>query len=387
MTIDLWWRIGMAGDPASMRTAHRQSRGDWAPPGPDSIAPGTRDGEPDGYGLLDYLVQTARAAESLGFHGGLLPSFPGTDDPWAVASALARETKTYKFMVAFQPGFLNPVQAARMTASLHRATGGRVAYNIITGGGGPPQLWWGDKVAHDDRYARTSEFLDVLRGVWDGGPFDFDGRFYRVEGGGLPGPLAGLPFPEVYFSGSSPAAIEAAGRHADYYLSWLEPVEALRAKFDAVRERSTAPEFAVRIDVLARETAEEAWAEVERGWRHVRPEAVRAQLSRDGGDSFGVRRALAFQPGSFTGFRDFEVRPNVFAGFALMRPGPAFGLVGSYEQVAERLDELIDLGVGSFILAGGPHLEEAYRVAEGVLPLLRGRLGDRERTGPVTARA
>ncbi|MFD0890307.1 LLM class flavin-dependent oxidoreductase, partial [Streptosporangium algeriense] len=157
-----------------------------------------------------------------------------------------------------------------MTASLQLATGGRTVYNIISGGGGPQQLWWGDKVEHDDRYARTSEFLDVLRGVWcaDGHSYDHEGRFYRVRGGGLPPALAGQPFPEVFFTGSSKAAIAAAGRHADYYLSWLEPPSALAAKFEQVREHSLgvgrAPRFAVRLDVLARETEEEAWEEIER---------------------------------------------------------------------------------------------------------------------------
>src|SRR6202012_5086611 len=156
-----------------------------------------------------------------------------------------------------------------MSATLQAATGGRVVYNIISGGGGPQQLWWGDKVAHDDRYARTSEFLDVLRGVWTSPSFDYHGRFYQVEGGHLPERLRGQPFPEIFFSGSSPAAIDAAGRHADYYLSWLEPFGPLAEKFAAVRAHATrAPKFAVRVDVLARETEEEAWDEVRRGWRY-----------------------------------------------------------------------------------------------------------------------
>ncbi|NUU21647.1 MAG: LLM class flavin-dependent oxidoreductase, partial [Streptomycetaceae bacterium] len=264
MTIDIYWRIGMGGDKESLRHPDK-TRGDWDPVRPGSLAPGLRRGRRDGFTYLDHMADVARAAELSGFYGGLLPSFPMTDDPWATAAALARETRTWRFMIAFQPGFLNPVQAARMSASLQRATGGRTVYNVITGGGGPAQLWWGDKVAHDDRYARTSEFLDVLRGVWHtAGPFDFDGRFYRVQGGGLPAALAAEPFPEIYFSGSSPAAIAAAGRHADYYLSWLEPFDSLKRKFDAVREHSArigapAPTFAVRVDVLARETEQAAW--------------------------------------------------------------------------------------------------------------------------------
>ena len=151
-------------------------------------------------------------------------------------------------MVAFQPGFLNPVHTAHLSASLQRLTGGRLVYNVITGGGGPDQGWWGDLVAHDERYSRTQEFLDVLRGVWGTTPVDHDGRHYSVQGGNLAAPLAAQPFPEIYLSGSSDAAIDAAGRHADHYLSWLEPFDALAAKFERVRARAAAhrPQPALR---------------------------------------------------------------------------------------------------------------------------------------------
>ncbi|MQY27560.1 LLM class flavin-dependent oxidoreductase [Nocardia aurantia] len=371
MSVDIYWRIAMEGDQTSLRRPG-SSRGGFAPHLPDALAPGRRGAGWDGFSHADYMAEVIRSAEDSGFVGGLLPSFPHTDDPWAAAATLAAETRSWRFMVAFQPGFLHPVQAARMSATLQRATGGRLVYNIISGGGGPAQLWWGDAIVHDDRYARTSEFLDVLKGVWHGdGGFRHDGRFYRVDDGGLPELLAGQPFPEIYFSGSSPAAIDAAGRHADYYLSWLEPFEALAAKFDAVRADSPRPpKFAVRVDVLARETADEAWEEIRLGW------AAAPEIERAEGDSVGWRRSQDFAAGTDPAdHRALEVQPNVWGGFHRLRPGPAFGLVGSYREVAERLDELIDLGVGAFILAGVPHLEEARRVGRHVLPLLKDRTG------------
>ncbi|EMD29285.1 LLM class flavin-dependent oxidoreductase [Amycolatopsis azurea] len=384
MTVDVYWRIGMGGDHASLRTPKIRNRGDWGGLGPGNIAPALRDGEPDGYAYIDHAAAVAKASEAAGFLGGLLPSFPGTEDPWALSAALAKETSTYRFMVAFQPGFLHPLQAARMSASLQRATGGRLVYNIISGGGGPAQLWWGDKVDHDDRYARTSEFLHVLKGVWRGEPYDFDGRFFSARGASLPEHLVGEPFPEIYFSGSSAAAVNAAGLHSDYYLSWLEPFADLERKFDGVRAHAAklgrTPKFAVRIDILARHTEEAAWAEIEKGWRHVDPEIANRQAQ---GDSVGAGRIKGWVPSTITGYRDVEVQPNVWAGFSLLRGGPAFGLVGSYAQVAERLDQLLDLGVDAFILAGNPHLEEAYRVGEEVLPLL----GRSRFTRPTTLRA
>ncbi|MEV8638199.1 LLM class flavin-dependent oxidoreductase [Streptosporangium sp. NPDC051023] len=380
MPVDFYWRMAMEGDQPSLRRKGSASRGGFVPDTAGALAPGIRDGRPDGYSHIDYLGEVARATETSGFVGALLPSFPHTDDPWAAAAALARETGTYRFMIAFQPGFLHPVQAARMTASLQLATGGRTVYNIVSGGGGPQQLWWGDKVDHDDRYTRTSEFLDVLKGVWHAdGSYDYKGRFYQVEGGGLPASLAGQPFPEIFFSGSSKAAIEAAGRHADYYLSWLEPLPALAAKFDQVREHSAGigrtPKFAVRLDVLARETEEEAWEEIRRGWAQPGPAATPAFIGL--GDSVGWRRGQDLAAdgngaGEDDAHRVPEVSPNVWGGFHVLRAGPVFGLVGDYRQVAARLDELIGLGVEAFVLGGVPHLEEAYRVGAHVLPLLRG---------------
>src|SRR5688572_16648728 len=269
MSIDVYWRLPLHGCKGELAITG-YNRGDWNAPRAGNLAPGVGDGGLDGVTFADHVADIARAAEASGFVGGLLVSFPGTDDPWTLAPALARETKTFRFMIAFQPGFIQPVHAARLSASLQRLSGGRLVYNIITGGGGPSQLWWGDRVAHDDRYARTSEFLDVLTGVWRNPPFSFDGRFYQVAGASIADQLAAQPLPEIYFSGSSDAAVAAAGRHADYYLSHLEPFDSLRAKLDRVKERAAkegrAAKVALRFDILARPTAEQAWREVERGF-------------------------------------------------------------------------------------------------------------------------
>jgi alkanesulfonate monooxygenase len=380
MTIDVYWRLPMHGCKGEF-AIQGYNRGDWTPNRPGNLAPGTAPDGPDGFAYADHLADIARAAEYSGFVGGLLPSFPGTDDPWTIAPALARETKTFRFMIAFQPGFVNPIHAARLSASLQRLSRGRLVYNIITGGGGPAQLWWGDRVAHDDRYARTSEFLDVLKGVWQKAPFSYEGRFYRVENGGLEPPFSSQPLPEIYFSGSSDAAVAAAGRHADYYLSHLEPLESLKPKLDRVKERADKEgrkaKVSLRFDILARRTPEEAWAEVERGWAALDP-AKLERLNAPAGDSVGFQRQRAFRPERVNHFRDLDVDqkfgPGLWGGFNLFRGGPGIGVVGSYEQAAAWLDRYLRAGVDSFVLAGTPHLEEAYRVGEEVLPLVRGRV-------------
>ena len=378
MAIDIFWRIPTHGEPSSLRNK-LYHRGDWSQQQGDHIVQhGLSSGKNDGFTSLDYIAEVARAAEISGFQGGLIPSFPMTDEPWAISSFLARETSTFRFMIAFQPGFLNPVTAARMTASLQRATGGRGLYNVITGGGGPAQLWWGDVAPHDDRYARTTEFLDVLRGVWSGQPYSYQGKFYQVENASLPQQLLGQPFPEIYFSGSSDAALASASKHAEYYLSWLEPFDQLKDKFDRVKARTEALgrkiKCAVRVDIIARRTEEEAWREVRRGFENL-DDAAKERYKRfaeQRGDSVGASRQRNNAPKSLDDYRDFIIHPNIWSGLSLLRGGQTQGIIGSYEQVAERLDDLVKLGADAFILASTPHLEEAYRVGEEVLPLVRG---------------
>lgn len=373
MSIDFYWRLPTHGCHATIRRGS-YDRGDWSSLQAGNQTPGlTATGEDDGYRYIDHLAEIAKAAELSGFIGGLIPSFPNTDDPWTISPLLARETSTFRFMIAFQPGFLDPVHAARLSASLQRATGGRTVFNIITGGGGPSQLWWGDSFAHDDRYGRTTEFLDIFRGVWSGQPFDYDGRFYQVKGDHLSPLLAREEVPEIWFSGSSDAALQSAAKHADYYLSWLEPYAQITDKFARVKERTAQlggeQKCAIRVDLVARPTEEEAWEDIRIGFENV-SDATRAQWRGQPTDSVGASRQAALRPTEAKRWEELVVGKNLWGGFNLLRGGPALGIVGSYEQCAEQLDELIRRGADAFILAGTPHLEEAYRIGEEVLPLL-----------------
>ncbi|ESQ80379.1 LLM class flavin-dependent oxidoreductase [Asticcacaulis sp. YBE204] len=371
--VQFHWRLPTHGDRADVALPS-DTRGDWGALKPGNLAPSPHD--PAAY--HEHLLEIARAAETAGFDGALIPSFPQTDDPWVIASSLARHTRALRFMIAFQPPWINPVYAAKAAASLQRLSNGRLLFNIITGGGGPGQLWWGDRIAHDDRYTRTTEFLNVFEGVWNGGPFSYDGKFYQVKDAGLPAPLAGQVRPELYFAGSSDAALTAQGKHADFNLTHMEPLDKLRAKFDRVRElaskdgRSVKP--AIRLNILARATEEEAWAEVRRGWANADWEAIerqRAAMRR--GDAVGSPIPEHLRPTADKDPKDLQI-DGFFSGLGILgAQGSPLGIVGSYETAAERIDTLLGLGVGGLIFAGTPHLEEAYRVGEEVLPLVRGR--------------
>ena len=129
---------------------------------------------------------------------------------------------------------------------------------------------------------------------------------------------------------------------------------------------------AIRVDIVARPTEEEAWEEIRRGFDSLDKSAVENfQRSADGSESVGAARQR-HRPATISSYKDLVIEPNVWSGFNLLRGGQTNGIVGSYEQVAERLDQLVQLGADAFILASTPHLEEAYRVGEEVLPLVRG---------------
>jgi alkanesulfonate monooxygenase len=359
VALELHWFLPSHGDGRDL--AERRDRRSGAPP--ERI---TRR-RPD----LGYLAQVARAADQLGFASVLTPTGLFCEDAWVVAAALAAQTERLKFMIALRPGLVVPPLVAQMAATFQRVSGNRLLLNVVTGGDPDEQRRYGDWLDHDARYARAEEFLSILSGIWSGQPYDFEGEHYRVRAALLARPPAVAP--TVFLGGSSPAAQRAAIGHADVYLAWGEPPPQLGALLKQVRlgaeERGRTMRFGTRFNVIARETADEAWAEADRLVRGLDPETVAAAQRRFANtESEGQRRMAALHQGST---ERLEVYPNVWAGYGLVRPGAGAALVGSYAEVAERIAEYHAVGVDHLILSGQPHLEEAYTFAEGVVPLLR----------------
>ncbi|MFM0735386.1 LLM class flavin-dependent oxidoreductase [Paraburkholderia sediminicola] len=382
MAVEFLWRLPMHGD--GRRAHDRHTRGEWNNQTASRVAPKTHS---DDFGYIDYLSQVARAADLVGFHGALIPIFRFTEEPWVVAAALARETRNLRLLIAMQPWFMHPAYAAQMAASLQRISRGRVEWNIVTGGGGADQRAYGDFIDHDSRYARTDEFLDVVKGYSAGEPYTHKGRFYQVEAGGLVAPLHSQPVPRIYLAGASDAAMAVAAKHGDVHLSWGEPLAKQKEVIDRARQALDAQNaerdlrFGMRIDILARETEEQAWAELRQMFATVSDSTQLGGTRRTVGvgdsESVGAKRQFALHQGNTQHFDDLIVGPNLWAGMSKIRGGPGCVIVGSHEQVAERLAEYVDIGVSTFILASNPHLEEAYRVGEEVLPLVAGAIDAR----------
>ncbi|MFC6714991.1 LLM class flavin-dependent oxidoreductase [Branchiibius cervicis] len=321
---------------------------------------------------LEYLGQIARAAEQLGFDAALTPTSSACEDAWVTTAALSQEARRLRYLVAFRPGVLSPTLAAQMAATYQRVTGGRLLLNVVTGGEDVEQRRFGDALDKDARYARTGEFLHVLRALFTGEPVTFHGRHLWVEGAVLPGELHR---PDIYFGGSSAAAIDVAAQHSDVYLTWGEPPEQVTEKLDRVRLAAArydrSPRFGIRLHVIARPTAEEAWQVADRLLAGLDPAQVAtAQAAQSGAQSEGQRRMTALHGGRLD---HLEIYPNLWAGIGLVRGGAGTALVGSYGDVADRIGEYHALGLEEFILSGYPHLEEAYHVGEGVRPALAAR--------------
>src|SRR2546423_480688 len=198
---------------------------------------------------IDYLAQVARSAEQLGFTGVLTPTGTWCEDAWLTTAALIRETSRLKYLVAFRPGVISPTLAAQMAATYQRISHGRLLLNVVTGGDAVEQQRFGDYHNHDQRYARTDEFLAIVRGIWSGTPVDFDGEHLKVNGATVL--AAPDPLPEIYFGGSSAAALPVAARRADVYLTWGEPPAQVAEKIARVRglaeEYGRTPRFGIRL--------------------------------------------------------------------------------------------------------------------------------------------
>jgi len=328
---------------------------------------------------VSYLGQVARAAEACGFEGALTPTGAWCEDAWLSTAMLSQVSERLKFLVAFRPGVTAPYLAAQMAGTFQNLTGKRLLLNVVTGGESREQRMYGDFLDKEGRYERCDEFLEIVRRLWTGETVDFEGKHLTVEGARLD--QIPDPVPDIYFGGSSPAAGVVAAKHADVYLTWGEPPEAVAEKIawiKRVAEEQGRPtdrpiRFGIRMHTITRDTSEEAWAEADRLLGGIDPEAIaKVQDGLRQSESEGQRRMLELNGGSKD---DLEIYPNVWAGVGLVRGGAGTALVGSHEEVADRICEYADLGLDEFVLSAYPHLEGAYWFGEGVLPILaeRGR--------------
>lgn len=384
MTIEFYSRLPLHGETQFIPGDNR-NRGDWNRSPAQSTGAVSNFAVGDDFTYIDYLSQVARAAELNGFAGALLVNAPFGDEPWIASALLARETKRLRFVNAFHPFHFSPWQATQMAASFQRSSGGRLIWNIIQGGSDGMQKALGDPLPHDERYARAIEFLDVVKGFWANESFHYQGKYYEANGMGLRGPLRKATLPLICSAGASDAAKELAARHSDYYLLLAESPEIVAGHIADVKARAKALgrtdeiRFGLSVDVILRETDEQAFAEAKRVFEEgvragtVQMTAVRSEQLSDTNKA----RYKRYNDREVSGFEDLFIAPNLWGGFGYVGIPPGFAFVGGYDSVEARIRDFAALGISMFFINGYPHLEEIYRLGEHVLP--------RFRTPPATA--
>ncbi|MBF6133188.1 LLM class flavin-dependent oxidoreductase [Nocardia otitidiscaviarum] len=326
-------------------------------------------------GELDFdgMVAFAQEADRLGVDSLLMGIAHYMPDPLPLIGALVRETRDVTFILAYRPGLLSPTLFTQVVNTISWMSDGRIALNLVAGISPVEQAYYGDFVAHDGRYARTQEFLQICHRFWNGeSPLTHEGDHYTIRDAELGLGYQGKGRPEIYLSGASEIAKETATMYADCWLRYGDTPEGIEAAARPVLDKGT--RVGIRMHVLARATREQALADLA-SMQENPDQAHRAWVEKfvAASDSEAVKTSfrLAAQAD------DDWLSPMIYSGFVPYRGGPALCVVGSYREVADYLYSYRAAGVGEFIFSGWPTRDEMRIFYTHVLPLIR----ERERGG------
>lgn len=329
----------------------------------------------------EYIRTFAQAHEDAGFDRILVGYWSDQPDGFLVTALAGLSTSRLGLLLAHRPGFVAPTLAARKLATLDQLLDGRLALNVISGGSSAEQRKDGDYLDHDQRYARTDEFLDVVKKVWSADqPFDHQGEFYRVEQAYSAIRSDQKPHLPVFFGGASDAAVRVAGKHADVYMLWGESLEQTREILDRVRAEAARHgrriAFSLSFRPIIAATEEQAWAKADQILHSARERIEQAgpALAKKT-ESVGAQRLLQ------TVAKGERVDSRLWTGIAGLVGGSqnSTALVGTPEQVADALLEYYDLGIGHFLIRGFDPLNDAVEYGRELIPLLRAKVAERDR--------
>ncbi|MDR0579408.1 MAG: alkanesulfonate monooxygenase [Campylobacteraceae bacterium] len=350
MSLNIFWYLPTGGD-----TRYIGEISDFRPPG------------------AAYLRQIATTAEQFGYDGLLIPTGSSRQDPFILAANIAGFTSKIKLLLALRTSAVGgPTSFARQSVTLDDVLDGRLIFNVVPGAYAEELEADGVHLSHDERYELADEFLSIWKRLLNGESVTHKGKFFDIKNAKTNFPPVQKPHPPLYFGGSSEAAHELAAKHIDAYLSWGEPPHLVAEKIADVKKRAKkygrTVRFGVRLQVIVRETSEEAWAAANRIISHLDDETIaKAREDLLSKDSVGQQRITSLHNWDKS---KLEISPNLWAGIGLIRGGAGTALVGNPAEVAARLREYEDLGVDTFVLSGYPHLEEVARFAELVFPLI-----------------
>ncbi|WP_300606804.1 LLM class flavin-dependent oxidoreductase [Trebonia sp.] len=338
----------------------------------------------------NYTRRFVRAHEDAGFDRVLIGYASSQPEGTQVAAYAAAHSERLGFLVAHRPGFVAPTLAARQFATLDQFAGGRIAVHIITGGHDAEQRRDGDFLSKDDRYARTDEYLDIVKLAWTSPtPFDYQGKYYQVEDHSAGVKSAQQPRIKLYFGGSSQAAYRVGGKHADTYALWGEPLAETRQQIDSVNEaardagRQDTPGISVSFRPILGPTEELAWERAHRILEVTKENiaAFRAQwgakswgLGGDNPQNTGSQRLLAAVAKGELHDRALWTPLAQATGAA----GNSTALVGTPETVAQALLDYVGIGVTTLLIRGYDPYDDAIDYGRHLLPLVREEVAKRD---------
>jgi alkanesulfonate monooxygenase len=345
---------------------------------PNQVVSGHRgDAAVENHNSLETLTDQAKALEEHGWKGALIGTGWGRPDTFTVAAALAARTTTFEPLIAIRPGYWRPANFASAVATLDHLTGGRVRINVVSGK--DSLAAYGDSESDQaPRYARTKEFMRLVRLLWTEENVTYAGEHFRVTDSTVAPriqPRGDRRHPKFYFGGASEAAEQVAATEADIQLFWGEPLDGVGERIARLKtlskalDRDLPPlEFGLRITTLVRDTTAQAWADAE---------AKVAEMARKDGAGWDEHRRSAAV--GQQRLLDLHMRGEVLDDNLYTAPGKFGGggagttwLVGSAADVARSLRKYQDLGVTHFVLSDTPYLSEIKRQGDQLLPLLRG---------------
>jgi alkanesulfonate monooxygenase len=335
----------------------------------------------------DYTLRLARAHEENGWDRVLFAYGSGAPDPNAAAAYIADRTETLQLLLAHRPNVAYPTFAAKTFATIDQISGGRVTVHFITGGNDHEQQREGDYLSHDERYARTREYMGIVKQAWTARqPFDHDGPHYQFADFVSDIFPVQQPRPRLSFGGSSPAAYQAGGAEADIYCLWGEPLASTAEQIESVKAaaraagRTDLPKIQVAFRPVIAPTEEKAW---EKAYDTV--DRIEARVQSGGGalsrrrpvkdpENTGSQRLIALAAEGERFDRALWTRTAAVTGGA----GNSNALVGTPDTVAQAILDYIDLGVDIISMRGYDLLADAVDVGRQVIPVVREEVAKRD---------
>lgn len=336
-----------------------------------------------------YTLRLARAHEDHGWDRVLFAYGSGSPIPAAAAGYLAAKVESLQILLAHRPNVSYPTYAARTFATLDQVSDGRLTVHFITGGNDHEQRREGDTLSKDERYARTREYIEIVKKVWTRHEaFDHEGAHYRFQDFVSDVFPVQQPHPGVSFGGSSPAAYAAGGAEADVYCLWGEPLAETAQQIEEVTRaaraagRADVPRVQVAFRPIIAPTEDLAWEKAHRTVGAIRERRAGGQTltrrrSPDAPENTGSQRLVAIAEQGERFDRALWTPTAAATGGA----GNSNALVGTPETVAQALLDYYDLGVDILSARGYDLLDDAVDFGRYVIPIVREEVAKRDREG------